>query len=149
MKREPYSDLGLIVAVAAFIIMIVKSLLFDLSWSAIVWTCITVGYFVISYKYTSDSKTVKRATTAYLVLSVIALVSLVVFDKNARPKIHAFEGAATDTIVEEEFIIEDKELPYEAAPADSVEADTLELSETDFAEEADIPLSQSPDSISQ
>lgn len=126
MKRNPYSDLGLIVAVAAFIIMIVRSLIFSFSWGAIAWILITIGYFVLSYRYDSFSTIVKRATTFYLSLSLLVFVSVILFDKNARPKIHAFEGAATDTIEEEEVFIADDE-PYYAPAPDTLDTDTIDF----------------------
>lgn len=125
MKRNPYSDLGLIVAVAAFIIMILKSLIFDFSWGAIAWILITIGYFVLSYRYDSHSHIVKRATTFYLALSVIVFVSVILFDKNARPKIHAFEGAATDSVEEEEMFVADDEEYYAPVVVDSLDTDTF------------------------
>lgn len=126
MKRNPYSDLGLIVAVAAFIIMIVRSLIFSFSWGAITWIVITIAYFVLSYRYDSFSTVVKRATTFYLSLSIIVLLSVVLFDKNARPKIHAFEGAATDTVEEEEVFIADDETYYAPVP-DTLSEDTIDF----------------------
>lgn len=125
MKRNPYSDLGLIVAVAAFIIMVLKSLIFDFSWGAIAWILITMGYFVLSYRYDSYSRIIRRATTFYLLLSAVVLVSVVLFDKNARPKIHAFEGAASDSIEEEEIFVADDEEYYAPAPVDTLDADSL------------------------
>ena len=125
MKRNSYADLGLVIAVSVFVIVLVKSLIFGLSWASIACIVFTIAYFVVSVLKKSDDVLVKRATTAYLLFLLLFVVSVLLFDKNARPKMHAFEGAAVDTIQEEEFVVEDKEIPIEIVQPDTVEIDTL------------------------
>jgi hypothetical protein len=125
MKRNSYADLGLVIAVSVFVIVLVKSLIFGLSWASIACIVFTIAYFVVSALKKSDDVLVKRATTAYLLFMLLFVVSVLLFDKNARPKMHAFEGAAVDTVQEEEFVVEDKEIPIEIVQPDTVEVDTL------------------------
>jgi hypothetical protein len=125
MKRNSYADLGLVVAVAVFIILLIKSSIFGLSWFSLVCLVLTVAYFAISYFNSSHSSVVRRATTAYLLLMLFSLVGVVLFDKNAHPKMHAFEGAAVDSVVEEEFVIEDRDIPVEIVPQDTLNVDSL------------------------
>lgn len=125
MKRNSYADLGLVIAVSVFIIVLVKSMIFGLSWASIACIVFTIAYFVVSALKKSDDVLVKRATTAYLLFMLLFVVSVLLFDKNARPKMHAFEGAAVDTVQEEEFVVEDKEIPIEIVQPDTVEVDTL------------------------
>lgn len=129
-SRNPYSDLGMIVAVSVFICILIKSLLFGFTWGGIVWLIISCGYFFISYKHPSDSKMVKTATHCFLVLSVLTALSVVMFDKKAMPKMHAFEGTG-DTIQDVHYIDEGPMVVmHEEAPVDTAKADTL-LSEFD------------------
>lgn len=126
MKRNSYADLGLVVAVAVFVIVLVKSLIFGLSWASLPCFVFTLAYFGMSLRCKSDGAVMKHATTVYLVLMLLLVVSVVLFDKNARPKMHAFEGAAVDTLVEEEFVVEDRDIPVEIIVPDTLDADTLD-----------------------
>ena len=134
MKRNPYADLGLVVAVAVLVVLLVKSLVFGLSWASLVCLVLTVAYLVVSAENKSDSRLVRHTTSAYMLLIVMFVVATVLFDKNARPKMHAFEGAATDTMPKEEFVVEDRDIPVEIAVADTVETDSLEADTLDLPE---------------
>lgn len=136
-QRNPYADLGLVIAVAVFIVVLIKSLIFGLSWASIACFLITIAYFVISAIRKSDDKVVKHSTTAYLLAMLLLVVSLVLFDKNARPKMHAFEGAAVDSVQEEEFVVEDKEIPIEIVQPDTAEVDTLLQDTTTLMDETE------------
>ena len=125
MKRNPYADLGLVVAIAALIVTLIRCFIFGLSWASIACLAFTVAYLVLSALRKSDSLVVRRATTAYLLLMFLTLVCVVLFDKNARPKMHAFEGAAVDTVQEEEFVVADRDIPVEIIRPDTLQADTL------------------------
>lgn len=125
MKRNPYADLGLVVAIAAFIITLIRCFLFGLSWASIACLAFTVVYLLLSALKRSDTSIVRRATTAYLLLMFLTLVCVVLFDKNATPKMHAFEGAAVDTVQEEEFVVAEKDIPVEIIRPDTLQADTL------------------------
>lgn len=96
-RRNPYSDLGLTLAIAVFLCIVVKSILFGMTWVGILWIIISCAYFFVSWKYPSDSKIVRHSTTTFIILSVMAIAGIIMFDKNARPKMHAFEGTG-DTI---------------------------------------------------
>ena len=115
-RRNSYSDLGLVVAVSIFICILVKSLLFGFTWIGIVWMILSCTYFYVSWREPSDSKVVRHATTFFLILSVVALIGVFMFDKNARPVMHAFEG---DPIVP----------IYVMEPEDTIMSDTLLLDE--------------------
>lgn len=136
-QRNPYADLGLVIAVAVFIVVLIKCLIFGLSWASIACFLITIAYFVISAIRKSDDKVVKHSTTAYLLAMLLLVVSLVLFDKNARPKMHAFEGAAVDSVQEEEFVVEDKEIPIEIVQPDTAEVDTLLQDTTTLMDETE------------
>ena len=136
-QRNPYADLGLVIAVAVFIVVLIKCLIFGLSWASIACFLITIVYFVISAIRKSDDKVVKHSTTAYLLAMLLLVVSLVLFDKNARPKMHAFEGAAVDSVQEEEFVVEDKEIPIEIVQPDTAEVDTLLQDTTTLMDETE------------
>ncbi|MBQ9363546.1 MAG: hypothetical protein IJT97_09050 [Bacteroidaceae bacterium] len=125
MKRNSYADLGLVIAVTVFVIVLIKSLIFGLSWASIACLVFTIAYFVVSALRKSDDALVKWTTTAYLLFMLLFIITVVLFDKNAHPKMHAFEGAAIDTVQEEEFVVEDKEIPVEIIQSDTIEADTL------------------------
>lgn len=123
-RRNSYSDLGLVVAVSVFICVLVKCLLFGFTWVSIVWLVFSCVYFYVSWHYPSNSAVVKHSTTLFLVLSVVAVVSAILFDKNARPVMHAFEGTG-DTIQDAVAVEEEPIAPiYEAEPGDTVLQDS-------------------------
>ena len=119
-RRNSYSDLGLVVAVSIFICILVKSSLFGFTWIGIIWMLISGGYFYVSWREPSDSRIVKHATTFYLVFSAVALLGVLLFDKNARPEMHAFEGTG-DTIQDAVIVEEDPIVPiYVMEPEDNL-----------------------------
>ena len=126
-KRDSYADLGMIIAIGVFICLLIKSLLFGFTWGCITGIIFSIAYFLVSWKYPSDSKIVKHSTTAFLVLSVLVAVSVVMFDKNARPKMHAFEGTG-DTIQDVRIEESDILVPmYETLPEDTSTVDTVNV----------------------
>lgn len=128
-RRNSYSDLGLVVSVSIFICILVKSFLFGFTWIGIVWILLSCAYFYVSWRYPSDSKVVKRSTTLYLVLSAVALIGILLFDKNARPVMHAFEGTG-DTIQDVKVVEEEPIVPiYVMEPEDTLLSDTLLMEE--------------------
>ena len=129
-RRNSYSDLGLVVAVSIFICILVKSSLFGFPWIGIIWMLISGGYFYVSWREPSGNKIVKHATTFYLVFSAVALLGVLLFDKNARPEMHAFEGTG-DTIQDAVIVEEDPIVPiYVMEPEDTLVSDTLLTHET-------------------
>ena len=129
-RRNSYSDLGLVVAVSIFICILVKSSLFGFTWIGIIWMLISGGYLYVSWREPSDSRIVKHATTFYLVFSAVALLGVLLFDKNARPEMHAFEGTG-DTIQDAVIVEEDPIVPiYVMEPEDTLVSDTLLTHET-------------------
>lgn len=128
-KRNPFSDLGMVVAISVFICILIKSLLFGFTWGSIVWIIITCAYFFVSAKYDSDSKLVKQSTRAFLILSVLTAVTMALFDRKAMPKMHAFEGTG-DTIQDEQIVdMGPKVTMYEVLPEDTVAQETDSLTE--------------------
>lgn len=121
-KRAPYADLGLMTAISILIVMLVKSFLFGFTWGAIAGLAVTAAYLIISAVYRSESNIVRHATTAYLILSALSICSVIMFDKNTRPKMVAFKGVDTDTVKVEETKIEE-EVPI--AVADTAVRDTI------------------------
>ncbi|MBQ0022160.1 MAG: hypothetical protein KBT29_02860 [Prevotellaceae bacterium] len=118
-RRNPFSDLGLVIAVSAFICILVKCLLFGFTWVSIAWILISCVYFFISWKFPSEGKIVKTSTLFFLILSVCAAVSVVLFDKNAQPQMHAFEGNG-DTIADEQVVeVNQKVTMYDTLPQDT------------------------------
>lgn len=129
-RRNSYSDLGLVVAISIFICILVKSFLFGFTWIGIIWMLLSCVYFYISWREPSDSKVVKHATTLFLVLSAVALIGILLFDKNARPEMHAFEGTG-DTIQDAVIVEEEPIVPiYVMEPEDTLVSDTLLADET-------------------
>ena len=129
-RRNPYSDLGLVVAISIFICILVKSFLFGFTWIGIIWLLLSCAYFYVSWREPSDSKVVKHTTTLFLVLSAVALIGILLFDKNARPEMHAFEGTG-DTIQDAVIVEEEPIVPiYVMEPGDTIVSDTLLDDET-------------------
>jgi hypothetical protein len=105
--RLPYADLGMTIAIAVMIVMIMKSLLFGFTIASIVWIAIAIEYIVICIYYPSRSRVVKISTTILLLASVLAAGATIYFDKPTRPKMVAFQGKQDkDTVAEEEVIVE-------------------------------------------
>lgn len=128
-RRNSYSDLGLIVAISVFVCIFVKSLLFGFTWVGIIWLMLSCAYFYVSWRYPSHGAVVKHSTTAYLLLSVVAIAGIVLFDQNARPVMHAFEGTG-DTIQDAALVEEEPIVPiYEPQPEDTLLQDTAALEE--------------------
>jgi len=124
-RRKPYADLGLVVAISVFICVLVKCLLFGFTWISLLWLLLAIAYFYISWKFPSSCKLIKYATTAFLSLTVLAIVGLMLFDTNARPKMNAFEGSINDTIKDEKVKIVETPIQIYELPQDTVSVDTL------------------------
>lgn len=107
-KRNPYADMGLMVAITMIIVTILKCLLFDITWESIFWIILATAYCIISYILDSESSKIKHCTTAFLITSVIAFVGIIFMDRKPQPKMHAFEGAKKDTVSEEVFIMKEE-----------------------------------------
>lgn len=129
-KRNPYADTGLMVAVSILIVAVINTLLFDATWESILCIIASVAYCAVSYRYDSGSKTVRSATTAFLTLTAAILIVMIFVDRKAQPKMHAFEGAKTDTIAEEVFV-QNKEPELITI----IEEDTTEVADTTLVEE--------------
>lgn len=128
-RRNSYSDFGLFVAVSVFICILVKCLLFGFTWVSLVWLVLACAYFFVSWRYSSASAVVKHSTTAFLLFSLFAVVGIVMFDRNARPVMHAFEGTG-DTIQDAKMVEEEPIVPiYVAEPIDTTELDTMPVVE--------------------
>lgn len=105
--RLPYADLGMTIAIAVMLVMLVKSLLFGFTIASIVWIALAIGYMLVSAFCDSHSKTVKTSTSVLLVASVLAIGATLFFDKPTRPKMVAFQGVKEkDTVSEEEVMVE-------------------------------------------
>ena len=129
-RRNSYSDLGLVVALGVFICILVKCLLFGFTWVGIFCLLLACAYFYLSWRYPSDSKVVKHATTAFLTLSALSIAGVLLIDKNTRPVMHAFEGTG-DTIKDAEVVEEEPIVPiYVPQPEDTLAEDTLPQEET-------------------
>ena len=128
-RRNSYSDFGLVVAVSVFICILVKCLLFGFTWVSLVWLVLACAYFFVSWRYSSACAVVKHSTTAFLLFSLFAVVGIVMFDRNARPVMHAFEGTG-DTIQDAKTVEEEPIVPiYVAEPIDTTELDTMPVVE--------------------
>lgn len=129
-RSNSYRDLGLVVAVSVFICVLVKSMLFGFTWVGIIWLILSCAYFYVAWRCASVVKLVKFATTLFLVLSALALAGLLLFDKNARPEMHPFEGTG-DTIQDVNMVEEEPIAPiYVMQPEDTLLSDTLLPEET-------------------
>ena len=75
-RRNSYRDLGLTVSVSVFICILVKCLLFGFTWVSLLWLIFTCAYFYVTWRYPSEGAVVKHSTTAFLVLSFLAIVGI-------------------------------------------------------------------------
>ena len=124
-RRDSYSDLGLMVAIGIFICILIKSMMFGFTWVGIVWLLLACFYFYVSWRYASRSRVVRHSTTGFLLLSVVAIMGILLFDRNTRPVMHAFAGTG-DTIADPVVMDEAPVLPIaDIVPVDTLEADTL------------------------
>ena len=147
-RRNPYSDLGLVIALSVFICILVKCLLFGFTWVSIIWLILACIYFFVSWRYPSQSKVVRHSTTCFLLLSVIAMTGILLFDQNARPVMHAFEGTG-DTLQDAVIVEEEPIAPiYVPQPEDTLVSDTLLPDETiDSLSYDEVPEPLSPDTL--
>lgn len=125
MKRHPYADFGLTIAVGLFIITLINALLFDFTIVKMLWFALCISYFVVSHKFPSDSKQVRNSTHALMALIVLGLIATILFDTKTPPTAHAFDGAAVDSTEEELVILEDKDIPV-AIEVDSLDEDSTQ-----------------------
>lgn len=125
MKRYPYADFGLTIAICLFIITLINTFLFEITIVKVIWFSLCIGYFIASYKLPSDSKLLLRLTHALIGLSILMLCATLLFDTKTQPKVHAFEGMATDSTEEEIIILEDKDIPVEL-PTDTISEDSIQ-----------------------
>lgn len=124
-RRNSYSDLGLVIAISIFICILIKCLLFGFTWVGIGWLLFSCVYFIVSWRWPSDSKWVKNLTTFYLLFSVVAALGTIFFDKKTRPVMHAFEGTG-DTIQDERIVEESQnKKTAEAIPGETTQQDSL------------------------
>lgn len=113
------------VAIGIFICILIKSMMFGFTWVGIVWLLLSCVYFYVSWRYASSSRVVRHSTTGFLFLSVVAIMGILLFDRNTRPVMHAFEGTG-DTIADLVVMDEDPVMPMAAIMSvDTLEADTL------------------------
>ena len=128
-RRNSYADMGLVVATSVFICILVKCFLFGITWVSIFWMTLACVYFYVSWRYPSDSKLVKHSTTIFFVLSAIAIAGVAMFDKNARPVMHAFEG--TGDTIKDASVVEEAPIPtiYEVESSDTLIEDTTQWEE--------------------
>lgn len=126
-KRDSLADLGMVVAISVFIVILIKSLLFGVSWGAIVWFIISIAYIACSFFIPSDDRKMKYATCTFLALSVCVAGLSFLFDQNARPKMHAFEGALSDTTEEEAFVVRDDPEILVVQTIDTIHVDTADI----------------------
>lgn len=125
MKRHPYADLGLIIAIGLFIITLINAFLFDFTIVKALWLVVCIAYFVLSHNFPSDSKQLRNITHGFLSVAVLGLIAMILFDTNTQPKAHAFDGAAVDSTDVEDIILEDKDIPM-AAEVDTLSDDSTE-----------------------
>lgn len=93
---------------------------------SIIWLAAAIAYCVLSYKYDSYSNIIRHSTSAFLGLSVLVIVAMAFIDRNPQPKMHAFEGAARDSVKPEE-IIEEEQIPELPVVMD---IDTIKVSDS-------------------
>lgn len=132
---KPFSQMGIFVSICVFLVLVVKSAIFGFSWAAIVWLLFILVYWCLCYvfiKKRPSEKLLRFSTIGFLIVSVITFVSLALFDQNARPKMHAFEGAASDSVeVEDEFVVDETPditvVQQDTTKVDSTRVDTASV----------------------
>lgn len=148
-KRSPYADLGLMIALAIFIIMLIRSLVFELTILTAIWGCIAFAYLCISAANNSYKRIVQVSTTLFLLLSVALATGSVFFDRPTRPKMVAFQGSAADSIIEENesIVVEPQVNTVDTIEKiDTTDAETL--SDSISIEKHDFIKSHTPDTLS-
>jgi len=143
-QRNSLQDMGLLISIGVFIIMLIKSALFGFSWVSIVWLVLVLAYWCLIYFFTKKTPNpvmIKNGTIGFLCVSAFLLIGATFFDQNARPKMHAFEGAANDSIAEEDsFIIDETPDITVVAQPDTIVSDSLHTDSLSAApESADVP----------
>jgi hypothetical protein len=129
-SRSPFVDMGLLVSVCVFIVMLIKSAIFGFSWASIVWLISVLVYWCVLYVYTKHRVTKMKVygTVVFLAVSAVIFCSVIFFDKNARPKMHAFEGAGIDSAnVQEEFVVDETPEIAVTVQKDTVARDTARI----------------------
>jgi len=140
-RRDSYADLGLVIAIAIFLVMVIKTLLFGVTWGDIIWLLISIVYLLISFFLPSADKRMKYATTAFLLLCVATSATRYIYDQKATPKLHAFEGALNDTTSEEEFVVRDEPEIIKEQVIDTITIDTARIDdELNIDVDLDMPL---------
>lgn len=127
-SKRSFFQMGMLVSICVFLVLMIKSAIFGFSWASIVWLLFIVAYWCLSYYFIykkPDGKSLNISTTAFLVASLLTFVALTMFDKNARPKMHAFEGAGADSIAEEDTFVIDETPDIVVYQKDTIAADTL------------------------
>ena len=122
--------MGMLVSICVFLVLLIKSAIFGFSWASIVWLLFVLAYWCFSFYFTykkPDDKAIRISTIVFLVASLVVFVGLTMFDKNARPKMHAFEGAGSDSIVEEDTFVIDETPDIVVYQKDTVAPDTVKV----------------------
>ncbi|MCM1312331.1 MAG: hypothetical protein NC206_02785 [Bacteroides sp.] len=148
LRRSPYSDMGLVLAVSLFVTMVVKGLIFGFTWNGIVLAIIACAYFIIYAVMRSRKKTMKITTTVFIILSALSVWAEFSSRKNVRPKMPVFHGMASDTTD-----LEEEELDIFAEPVpivqENITTDTIqnESEPEEIQEENMVPETEETDSI--
>ncbi len=96
-QRNSFVDMGLVVALSAFVCVLIHGLLFGMTWIGMLWMGLAVAYVVMVCWLKCGHGKMKLMTWIFLVLSAAALVGVVVTDDIQRPVMHEYEGVG-DTI---------------------------------------------------
>lgn len=123
--RKPLYDLGLLIAVSAGIITITEMLMFGISIVTAIVLILSIAYIVVSKVKAADDKTMRTVTIGYLATICVTVILAFILGEKARPSVHVFEGAAVDTLAEEEFVVEDRDIPVQIETNDSLDTDSL------------------------
>lgn len=127
-SKRAFFQMGMLVSVCVFLVLIIKSAIFGFSWASIVWLLFVLAFWCLSYYFTykkPDDKAIRLSTIGFLTASLVVFVGLALFDQNARPKMHAFEGAGADSIAEEDTFVIDETPDIVVYQQDTVAADTV------------------------
>lgn len=143
-SNRAFNQMGMFVSICVFLVLLIKSAIFGFSWASIVWLLIVLVYWCLCAFFTykkPDEKCLKWSTLGFLTASLVVFVGLTMFDKNARPKMHAFEGVGVDSVEEDtEFVVDETPdisvYTPDTTVVDTIRVDTLTASPA--AEEPDM-----------
>lgn len=120
-------DLGILTACSVIIVMLVKQMVFGLSWITTAMMVLAIAYVVVfAIRKRIKPQQLKQISVGYLLVSFFMLVSIFVFDEHQQHQGKVFEGALIDSIEEDEFVVEDHIIETGIQEVDTLDIDSVQ-----------------------